>query len=76
MKAPTIKNAPGTDAARKSGEFLREVWAPELRRGFLLTIRQAPDASDPKGARLVIEVHGADAGVFVRLNGRDYKPAR
>jgi len=76
MKAPTIKNAPGTDAARRSGEFLREVWAPGLRRGFLLTIREAPDAKDPKGARLVVEVHGADPGTFVRINGRDFKAPR
>lgn len=76
MKAPTIKNAPGTDSARKRGEFLREVYASELRRGFLLTIREVADAKDPKGARLVVEVHCADPGIFVRINGRDFKAPR
>ena len=72
-KAPTIKNAPGTAAARANGELLREVWAPGMRAGFLLTVREVPQGGVLAGTRLVVEVHGADPGVFVRINGRDFK---
>lgn len=76
MKAPGIKNAPGTHAARARGELLREVWAPGMRAGFLLTVREVQAGGvDARGTHLVIEVHGADPGVFVRINGRDYKAA-
>lgn len=75
-RAPTINSAPGTHAATKRGELLRECWHAGTKRGFLLTVREVQMGGVLTGSRLIVEVHSADADLFVRINGRDYRAPR
>ena len=68
-------------ADRYAGERERiaEVFSPAQEghgaRGCLISVREVENAGT--GHRgLVIEVYRADPGVFVRINGRDYRAAR
>lgn len=85
MRKPTIKTKCVANTYTSQGETIAEVWSPAEKdngihvhpaRGCLISVREVENAGErgkPAGRGLVIEVYRADPGVFVRINGRDYK---
>ena len=78
-RRPSIKPARPANQYAGTTETIAEVFSPatEARphRGCLVSVREVENAG--KGGRgLVIEIYRADPGVFVRINGRDYRAAR
>jgi hypothetical protein len=75
----SIKPARPADRYAAPRERIAEVFSPASpdhpARGCLVSVREVENAGT--GHRgLVIEVYRADPGVFVRINGRDYRAAR
>lgn len=79
---PRVRIKPRTAAQMSSvtREAIAEVWSPKESdhpgRGCLIAAREVQNATTRGVRGLVIEVYAADPGVYVRINGRDYKPAR
>ena len=83
MRKPTIKTRCVANTYAGSTEAIAEIHSPAEKdngmlvhpaRGCLVSVREVENAGT--GHRgLVIEVYRADPGVFVRINGRDYKAA-
>lgn len=78
-RSVTISRARVADRYAGSGEAIAEVSSRAVNghpaRGCLVSVRQVENAG--RGARgLIIEVYRADPGVFVRINGRDYRAAK
>jgi hypothetical protein len=67
LKRPTLKRGPAA-AYQGPTELIMEAWAPSLRIGCLLTLREAEVDGQP---RLLIEPYRADDGVLLRVGGRD-----